>query len=89
MINKILPIACALLVFAVTAEAGPFKLGGWYNITLTSGKQRHVIVREVNQDAIRVSSCDERLAGQEYWEWIFIKNIESFSRFALDKGEPE
>ena len=89
MIKKILLITCAILVAAVTAEAGPFKLGGWYDISLTSGKQRHVIVRDISQDAIRVSSCDERLADEKYWDWIFIKNIESFKRFAHDKGEPE
>jgi hypothetical protein len=82
----------ALSIFfasALFSNAGPFALGGWYDITLTSGKQRHVIVREVKEDSIRVSSCDERLAGEEYWSWIFIKNIESFNRFNNTKGQPD
>lgn len=73
----------------IIANAGPFALGGWYEINLTSGKMRRVIVNEIKEDCIRVSPCDSRLQGEEYMDWVFIRNIESFNRFNLKMGEPD
>jgi hypothetical protein len=66
------------LVFALVlvANAGPFQVGSFYKITLASGKERQVRIKEVKEDCILVSDINEQ--GPIPQEWIFIRNIESF-----------
>jgi hypothetical protein len=67
-----------LLVLAsiFIVNAGPFEIGRFYVITLASGKERKVRIKEVKDDCILVSDLNEQGAIPQ--EWIFIRNIESF-----------
>lgn len=65
-----------VLALVLVANAGPFEVGCFYKITLASGKERQVRIKEVKEDCILVSDINEQ--GPIPQEWIFIRNIESF-----------